>query len=156
MTDVTQDLTVDALIDAYRRFRLADSAMTLRIRSETGMTDNEIAIVRYLLHERDEDHDVKPSEIARHLDISSASTTALLDRLERSGMVERISHPTDRRSILIAATPAAEAAVASTLEAFETRLHDLSAALDPDARATVVSYLAALTEAADAIGTPRS
>lgn len=150
MSDTRAESTTATVIDAYYRFREADAAMTLRIRRETGMSDNELAIVRFLLRERALDHDVKPSEIARHLNISSASTTALLDRLERAGMVERVSHPTDRRSILIAATPAAADAVAVTLEAFENRLATLTAALGQREREDVVNYLAALAEAADA------
>lgn len=150
MSETAVEHTVDAVIDAYRRFRAADLAMTVRIRTETGLSDNELAIVRYLLREKSDGHDVKPSEISRHLSISSASTTALLDRLERAGMVERVSHPTDRRSILIAATDAAATAVASTLEAFESRLVELTESLDPRERHDVVAYLAALTDAADA------
>ena len=65
------------------------------------------------------------SEIARHLGISSASTTALLDRLEKAGMVVRGSNPEDRRSILISVTDDAEHAIASTYEVFEARLAGL-------------------------------
>lgn len=144
------DHTVDAVLDAYQRFRAADAAMLLRIRTETGMSDNEISIVRFLLRERGDDHDVMPSEISRHLGISSASTTALIDRLERSGMVERVGHPTDRRSILIAATPEAEAAIASTFESFEERLLELTSKLDADERRDVIGFLSALAESADA------
>lgn len=150
MEDRKIDHTVDAVLDAYRRFRAADTAMLMRIRSETGMSDNELAIIRFLLGERTTAHDVKPSEISRHLGISSASTTALLDRLERAGMVERVSHPTDRRSILIAATPKAEEAVAATAEAFESRVLDLTTDLADGERRDVIAYLTALADAADA------
>lgn len=150
MEDRKIDPTVDAVLDAYRRFRAADAAMLMRIRSETGMSDNELAIVRFLLAERTTAHDVMPSEISRHLGISSASTTALLDRLERAGMVERVSHPTDRRSILIAATSKAEDAVAATAEAFESRVLDLTTDLGGSERRDVIAYLTALAAAADA------
>jgi DNA-binding MarR family transcriptional regulator len=150
MADADIDHTVDAVLDAYTRFRAADAAMLLRIRAETGLSDNELAIVRFLLGERSADHDVMPSEISRHLGISSASTTALIDRLERAGMVERVSHPTDRRSILVAATDRAEQAIAATHDAFQRRLTDLTATLDSDERRDVIAYLTALADAADA------
>jgi len=153
MADADIDETVGEVLDAYQRFREADTAMTLRIRSATGMSDNEIAIVRYLLRARSSEHDVMPSEISRHLGISSASTTALIDRLERAGMVERVSHPTDRRSILVAATDRAEEKIATTHDAFEQRLSDLSARLDEQERRDVVAYLTALADAADATAT---
>lgn len=150
MADSEIDHTVEAVLGAYQRFRDADAAMLLRIRSETGMSDNEIAIVRFLLGERSSGHDVMPSEISRHLGISSASTTALIDRLERAGMVERVSHPTDRRSILVAATDRGEQAIVATHDAFAKRLTDLTATLDIEERRDVIAYLTALADAADA------
>ncbi|CAI9387038.1 MarR family transcriptional regulator [Microbacterium sp. T2.11-28] len=153
MTDIELDESVGAVLAAYHRFRDADSAMALRIRSETGMSDNEIAIIRYLLRERSDEHEVMPSQISRHLGISSASTTALIDRLERAGMVERISHPTDRRSILVAATDLAAERIASTHDAFEQRLLDLTSNLGDVERHDVIAYLTALAEAADATAT---
>jgi DNA-binding MarR family transcriptional regulator len=150
MSDSDLGGSVEAVLDAYRRFRAADTAMLSRIRTDTGMSDNELAILRFLLRESAGGRDVMPREISRHLGISSASTTALIDRLERSGMVERVSNPTDRRSILIAATEEAEATLARTLEAFESRLVDLTTTLDADERRDVINYLTALADAADA------
>lgn len=150
------DNSVETVLEAYRRFRTADTAMVARIRRETGLTDNELAILRFLVQEAAGAHDVMPREISRHLGISSASTTALIDRLERAGMVERVSHPTDRRSILIAATRQAEEVLADTLEAFERRLLDLTNGLSEEERRDVVTYLTALAEAADATGATQS
>jgi DNA-binding MarR family transcriptional regulator len=42
-----------------------------------------------------------PSELARHTGLSSGATTAMLDRLERSGLIERRPNPKDRRGTLI-------------------------------------------------------
>jgi DNA-binding MarR family transcriptional regulator len=42
-----------------------------------------------------------PSELARHTGLSSGATTAMLDRLERSGLIERRPNPEDRRGTLI-------------------------------------------------------
>lgn len=142
--------TAEAVLSAYRRFRAADAAMLARIRSETRMSDNELSILRFLVQEAGRERDVMPREISRHLGISSASTTALIDRLERAGMVARVSHPTDRRSILIAATPEAEEVLASTVEAFEERIVALTNGLDETERRDVIAYLTALADAADA------
>jgi len=141
----------DSVVAAYRRFRSADAAWHERVRSATGMGDNELRVVGYLLYARREGREVKPTEIARHLGISSASTTALLDRLERSGSLERLSHPTDRRSILIATTPQAEARLSATVEEYDRRLARLSAELSDDERSAVERFLAGVTEAADSI-----
>lgn len=141
---------VDAVLRSYERFRAADLAMLARVRTQTGLGDNELAILRFLIRERDAQHAVKPTEIARHLAISSASTTALLDRLEKAGMVERANNPLDRRSVLIVATPAAEEAIAATHEAFEARLEGLMGGLGQRERADVIAFFESLADAADA------
>jgi DNA-binding MarR family transcriptional regulator len=42
-----------------------------------------------------------PSELARYTGLSSGATTAMLDRLEKSGLIERRPNPDDRRGTLI-------------------------------------------------------
>jgi DNA-binding MarR family transcriptional regulator len=42
-----------------------------------------------------------PSELARHTGLTSGATTAMLDRLERSGLIARRPNPDDRRGTLI-------------------------------------------------------
>jgi DNA-binding MarR family transcriptional regulator len=49
-----------------------------------------------------------PSELARHTGLTSGATTAMLDRLERAGLIERRPNPDDRRGTLV--TPAKSAA----------------------------------------------
>jgi DNA-binding MarR family transcriptional regulator len=42
-----------------------------------------------------------PSELAKHTFLTSGATTAMLDRLEKAGLIERRSNPDDRRGTLI-------------------------------------------------------
>jgi DNA-binding MarR family transcriptional regulator len=49
-----------------------------------------------------------PSELARQTGLTSGATTAMLDRLEKAGLIERRPNPDDRRGTLI--TPAESAA----------------------------------------------
>ena len=42
-----------------------------------------------------------PSELARQTGLTSGATTAMLDRLERAGLIERRPNPNDRRGTLI-------------------------------------------------------
>lgn len=42
-----------------------------------------------------------PTELGRYAGLSSGATTAMLDRLEKSGLIERRPNPNDRRSTLI-------------------------------------------------------
>lgn len=42
-----------------------------------------------------------PSELSNYSGLSSGSTTAMIDRLEKSGLVKREKHPHDRRGTLV-------------------------------------------------------
>lgn len=57
-----------------------------------------------------------PSELARHTGLSSGATTAMLDRLEKAGLIARRPNPDDRRGTLIAAAESSMAKAASWFE----------------------------------------
>jgi len=46
-----------------------------------------------------------PTELARYTGLTSGSTTAMLDRLERAGYIQRLPNPNDRRGTLIDIAP---------------------------------------------------
>jgi DNA-binding MarR family transcriptional regulator len=47
-----------------------------------------------------------PSELSKFTGLTSGATTAMLDRLEKAGLIERRPNPNDRRGTLIAPAPA--------------------------------------------------
>lgn len=57
-----------------------------------------------------------PSELARQTGLTSGATTAMLDRLERAGLIERRPNPDDRRGTLITPSPTAAQRVRSWFE----------------------------------------
>ena len=57
-----------------------------------------------------------PSELARHTGLTSGATTAMLDRLEKAGLIERRPNPDDRRGTLIAPAKSGGEKVASWFE----------------------------------------
>lgn len=143
----------EEVLAALARFRAADAEMHQRVRAHTSLGENEVRILQFLLPRHRDGQMVKPSEISRHLNITSASTTALLDRLERQGRVERVSHPSDRRSILIAPTPRATAEVADLVDAFDDRVANAVGQLDDAGRRAVTAFLESISDAADDIST---
>lgn len=54
-----------------------------------------------------------PSELAKHTGLTSGATTAMLDRLENAGLIERRPNPNDRRGTLIAAAESSAEKAAS-------------------------------------------
>lgn len=57
-----------------------------------------------------------PTELAKHTGLTSGATTAMLDRLEKAGLIERRPNPNDRRGTLIAPEKSSNAKMAAWFE----------------------------------------
>lgn len=66
-----------------------------------------------------------PKHLARELDLSTGAITAMVDRLEKSGHLERRVHPTDRRSQLLAVTQAGREANDKIMGLYNTAIEDV-------------------------------
>ena len=84
---------------------------------------------------------VTASTLAAHLGITSASTTKLLDRLERDGHIRRRPHPTDRRSQSVHITEETKTAAMETVGAQQSRRFHAAARLTPAEREVVIRFL---------------
>ncbi len=82
-----------------------------------------------------------PGEIAEYIGIHGGSVTRLLDRLVDKGFVERISHPTDRRALIVRLTSAGKALVPKLEKRSKTENNRFLERLEPDVRATFVEHL---------------
>jgi len=58
----------------------------------------------------------KPSELARYTGLTSGAATAMLDRLEKAGFIERQPNPDDRRGTLIVPSPSGAEKAAAWFE----------------------------------------
>ena len=66
-----------------------------------------------------------PSELARHTGLTSGATTAMLDRLEKAGLIERRPNPDDRRGTLIVPAKSGAEKAASWFEPARKALDEL-------------------------------
>lgn len=84
---------------------------------------------------------MSPTELAHRLGLTTAAVTTVVDRLAALDHVTRSQHPTDRRSVLVSATPSSvERAMRTILPA----AHAIDSALDdfsPEESAVIVRYL---------------
>lgn len=67
---------------------------------------------------------VTPRELGQAMGMTSATITALLDRVEKTGFLERTNNPADRRSLLINTTPEGRRAVEWLYEQFDEVIRD--------------------------------
>lgn len=69
----------------------------------------------------------KPSEVSRFTGLTSGATTALLDRLEKTGFIERRPNPNDRRGTLIVPAEGSAEKVAAWFESSRNAQDELLA-----------------------------
>jgi len=100
--------------------------------------DTEMGALVHLSQEGE----LTPGELRARLSLSSGGTTALIQRLERAGHVERRRHPRDKRSVVVSVTPAARAALEATTTPLVAALDAAAAALSARDRATIGAWLA--------------
>lgn len=87
------------------------------------------------------------TELAGRLGIRLASTTVLVDRLERAGHVERVRDTVDRRRVTVTETAAARAAsLAAWLPAIQ-EIDEVCGSLSTAQRAFAIDLLGRLTAA---------
>lgn len=99
---------VYAVLRAARDFGDAHDQMSLSLKGDMDMNATDVAALRALIMAEDAGAVITPADLARRLDISTASMTKLIDRLESSGHMIRLPHPTDRRSRVLALTQLAK------------------------------------------------
>src|SRR5918997_364818 len=87
-----------------------------------------------------------PTELGRRLSLSSGAITALVDRLERSGHVERRPNPADRRSSVVLPVPEGLEEAGRHLVPVAAELLEKTAELTKEERIAVGKYLEAATE----------
>lgn len=148
---VDDDARSTSVMEAMRSYRAAEVAMRRRTQQSMDMGENELLVLRYLARARLRDEAVTPVGLSRYLGITSASTTALLDRLEKSGHIARTPNPLDRRSVLITSSQQSDDEVRDTLSAMHTRMMGVVRGMPEDDRDTVIAFLDAMRAAVDQI-----
>jgi DNA-binding MarR family transcriptional regulator len=84
------------------------------------------------------------TELAANEHVTQPAMTTLVKRLERQGWVERQSHPSDGRVVLVALTPTGRQALAGLTDAASAALAVRIARLTPEQRAALEAALPAL------------
>ncbi|MFF2842135.1 MarR family winged helix-turn-helix transcriptional regulator [Paenarthrobacter sp. NPDC057981] len=116
--------------------RLADASLRYM-----KLNQSDMRALHYLIVCANQGVIATPGAIASHLNISTASTTKLLDRLERGGHVTRHAHPSDRRALAIAITPETHAAAMRTVGKQQAGRFLAAARLAPEEREVVTRFL---------------
>lgn len=111
-----------------------------------GMNSTDYLAMKHLLSS---DTPLGPAELAGLLGMSTGSTTALIDRLETAGHLERRPHPGDRRRRVLVPSESAIDAVTRALQPLVARLDHLQRAFSAEEVAIIQRFLALVGQAHD-------
>lgn len=129
------------LMEAFAELRSAEQAIADASEKYMDLSAQHMRTLRYLSVARNHQETVTPGMIASYLSISPASTTKLLNRLEKGGHISRKVHPEDRRALAIEITPSAAAAAKETVGKQHARRILAAARLSPAEREVVIEFL---------------
>lgn len=124
------------------------------LKRDMGMNATDLATLRLLIQREQRGLATRPGLIAEHLGITTATATALIDRLTRSGHVLRKPDPEDRRARVVVLTEQARreffANFSHHLRAMRGAVHGFTA----EQMRTVNRFLAQLNESLGGMSTP--
>jgi DNA-binding MarR family transcriptional regulator len=97
------------------------NAVAERMKAGTGLGAGHFELLR-----RVRDHpDARVGDIASAFAIGVGTTSKIVDRLEQQGWLERRANPANRRSSLLALTPAGEAVVAQAEPVWQAAIQEI-------------------------------
>jgi DNA-binding MarR family transcriptional regulator len=134
------------LTRAVRLLQLASHEATQAVARRLGLGTNDVTALQVIFAAPEP---IGPVELGHRLGIRSASATALVDRLAKSGHLRRAPHPQDRRRIVLEAT---ETSWADALDALGPLLRAMDAVADdltPQEQAVVLRFLTDVTATMD-------
>jgi len=132
-----EHLSPDDLSERVRALARALGTFTTRTARLLDIAPNDLLALEHLFA----DGPLGPADLAARLGMTTPAATALVDRLERVGHVERRPHPTDRRRLEVFPTPQAEAAAYAAIAEMIEGMAEVGTRLSPAERAVVARYL---------------
>ena len=137
---------ISELMTALGELREAELLLSEAARRFMRLNATDMRALHYLIVAGNRGELVTPGALAQHLRISSASTTKLLDRLERGGHVVRAPHPTDRRALVVSITAGTRRAAMETVGRQQSKRFSAAARLTAEERDVVIRFLRDMTD----------
>lgn len=145
MSTATRAARVDRLVDVIREHvgRTLMFHQTVTERVGLGPTD-----MKALDLARSEAH-LTAGRLAQVTGLSTSATTAVLDRLERRGFVERRRDPADRRKVVVVATGRHDEELGGIFARVEKQTREVLAEYDDAQLALITDFLTRLNGTAE-------
>lgn len=144
--DPTEVAEIGAVMAALGRLREAEQVLSNASLKYMKLNQTDMRALHFLIVSANTGAIATPGAIAAHLKISTASTTKLLDRLEKSGHITRGPHPTDRRALAISITTNSREAAVNTVGRQHAKRFYSAARLSSEEREVVIRFLDDMSE----------
>lgn len=138
-----------ALLEAMRRWREAERRMHQAEREYMRLGETDMRALRFIIAAARRGSPATPSALAKHLRVSTASVTKMLDRLAEHGHIRRVPHPRDRRSVAIEVSPETAREARRAVGRRHAERFQVAAALTPAEREAVTRFFDALSATED-------
>lgn len=132
---------INRIMQAFSALRDAERAASEASAKYMALSETDMRALHFIIVSENQQRIVTASLLSGHLKISPATTTKLLDRLERGGHIIRKPHPTDRRSLQIQIAEETRSSAYETVGRLQSRRFHAAARLTPDEREVVIRFL---------------
>lgn len=136
---------VSALMRALGGLRDAEDRLSEASLRYMKLNRTDMRALHFLIVCENQGAVATPGALASHLGISTASTTKMLDRLERGGHVVRSAHPSDRRALAITITARSRQAAMDTVGRQQAKRFHAAARFSAAERDVVIRFLREMT-----------
>lgn len=138
-----QDLDqIDLIMAQMGRLRAVERKISQASQRFMKLNETDMRALRLLIAAKHQGDFVTPGQLAMHLNVSSASVTKMLDRLEKGGHLTRKPHPKDRRSQCLEITAETHLAAREQVGKVHAVRFEAARRLSTKEREVVIRYLA--------------
>jgi DNA-binding MarR family transcriptional regulator len=145
MIDRPDVVTPAALRRALNRKALADARHRDALGAHLDVAETDLLAIQHLARAGE----LTTTRLGALLGLTSGGTTALVQRLERAGYLQRVPHPTDRRSTLLRLSPEIERRADELMGPLVDEVDRLASQLTTDERRAVDAFLNRVAEASE-------
>jgi DNA-binding MarR family transcriptional regulator len=118
------------------------------VAARVGIGGTDLRVLLLLSHGQG----LSPKDVAASVALTTGAITALIDRLEKPGFVERRAHPSDRRSLVLELTRAGVELVEGVEEGYAAVFDEAFRGADIAAAVRVVEALSTALAASTSLG----
>ena len=131
----------DSILRAVRGIVRSVTIHSKRLYRETGMTLPQVLCLRAIGTASQAARDVTAAQVARSIQLSPATVTGIIDRLERGELIERERDTADRRKVYLRLTPKGQEWLSSLPSSLQDRAVERLNGLAPEHRKRILDTL---------------